>query len=159
MPDGEIRPVVAADVPTVLELVRDLGDYEKARSECRLTEQQLHGALFGDRPALFAHVAEKDSRVVGVALWFLTFSTWTGTRGIHLEDLYVRPEYRGAGLGRALLRRLATECVAHGYARLEWTVLDWNTPAIDFYRSVGAVPMTQWSVFRLSGEPLSRLGG
>lgn len=159
MSDGRIRPIVAADVPTVVELVRDLGDYEKAGSECRMTEEQLHEALFGDRPVLFGHVADKDGHVVGFALWFLNFSTWTGTRGIHLEDLYVRPEHRGAGFGRALLRALARECVTHGYARLEWSVLDWNTPAIDFYRSVGAVPLTEWSVFRLSGDTLTRFGG
>jgi GNAT superfamily N-acetyltransferase len=159
MPEGRIRPVTGADVPTVVELVRDLGDYEKARSECGLTEQQLHEALFGDRPALFGHVAEKDSRVVGVALWFLNFSTWTGTCGIHLEDLYVRPEHRRAGFGRELLRTLARECVTHGYARLEWAVLDWNAPAIAFYRSLGAMQLNEWSVFRLSGETLARFGG
>jgi GNAT superfamily N-acetyltransferase len=159
MSEERVRPVAADDVPAVVGLVRDLGAYEQAHSECRLTEEQLHEALFGDRPALFGHVAETNRSVVGVALWFLNFSTWTGTRGIHLEDLYVRPEHRGTGLGRELLRTLARECVTRGYARLEWTVLDWNTPAIDFYRSVGAVPLPEWSVFRLSGETLARFGG
>ncbi|MGY1743878.1 MULTISPECIES: N-acetyltransferase family protein [unclassified Blastococcus] len=148
----EIRP---ADVPAVVGLVRELADYEKALHEVRLTEERLTAALFGDSPALFGHVAEQDGRVVGTALWFLNFSTWRGTHGIYLEDLYVQPEHRGSGLGRELLRTLAATCVERGYDRLEWSVLDWNTPSIDFYRAAGAVPMDEWTVFRLTDEALA----
>ncbi|HXV94605.1 MAG TPA: GNAT family N-acetyltransferase, partial [Pseudonocardia sp.] len=120
-------------------------------------------ALFGPAPALFGHVAEVPAtgggtEVVGCALWFLNFSTWRGVHGIYLEDLYVRPAHRGAGLGRALLARLAAVCAERGYARLEWSVLDWNTPSIGFYRSLGAVGMDGWTTFRLDGEPLAALG-
>jgi GNAT superfamily N-acetyltransferase len=125
----------------VVALVRELADYEKALHEARLTEEQLTGALFGDSPALFGHVAEHDGHVVGMALWFLNFSTWRGTHGIYLEDLYVSPPHRGTGLGRELLRTLAAVCVERGYSRLEWSVLDWNTPSIDFYKAAGAAPM------------------
>jgi GNAT superfamily N-acetyltransferase len=107
---------------------------------------------------LFGHVAELDGDVVGVALWFLNFSTWDGVHGIYLEDLFVRPAHRGAGLGRALLFTLAQECVARGYSRLQWSVLDWNAPAIGFYRSLGAVPLDDWTVFRLDGAALTAVG-
>ncbi len=151
-----VRPVEPGDVPAVVGLVRELADYEHALSEVRMTEEQLHTALFGDSPALFGHVAVgDDGAVVGTALWFLSFSTWRGTHGIHLEDLYVRPQHRGTGLGRELLRTLAATCVERGYDRLEWSVLDWNTPSIDFYRAAGAVPMDEWTVFRLTDDALS----
>ena len=150
-----VRPVRAEDVAAVVALVRELADYEKALHEVRLTEDQLHDRLFGEQPALFGHVAERDGEVVGMALWFLTFSTWRGTHGIHLEDLYVQPGHRGRGLGRELLRTLADLCVQRGYSRLEWSVLDWNTPAIDFYAAAGAVPMDGWTVFRLTDDALS----
>ena len=148
----EIRP---GDVPAVVGLVRELAEYEKALHEVRLTEQQLTAALFGDSPRLFGHVAERGGSVVGTALWFLNFSTWRGTHGIYLEDLYVRPAHRGSGLGRELLRTLAELCVQRGYSRLEWWVLDWNTPSIEFYKGVGAVPMDEWTVFRLTDEALT----
>ena len=125
-----VRPVRPDDVPAVVALVRELADYEKALHEARLTEEQLTRALFGDSPAVFGHVAEHDGEVVGIALWFLNFSTWRGTHGIYLEDLYVSPAHRGTGLGRELLRTLAAVCVERGYSRLEWSVLDWNTPSI-----------------------------
>jgi GNAT superfamily N-acetyltransferase len=150
-----VRPVRPEDVPALVTLVRELADYEKALHEVRLTEQQLHDCLFGDAPALFGHVAELDGQVVGLALWFLNFSTWRGTHGVYLEDLYVRPEHRGAGLGRELLRTLAAVCVERGYSRLEWSVLDWNTPSIEFYQAAGAVPMDEWTVFRLTDEALA----
>ena len=151
-----VRPVRPEDVPTVVGLVRELAAYEKAEHEALMTPAQLHDALFGDAPALFGHVAlAADGEVAGFALWFLTFSTWRGTHGIHLEDLYVSPGHRGTGLGRELLRTLAAECVDRGYARLEWSVLDWNAPSIEFYRAAGAVPMDGWSVFRLTGEALT----
>lgn len=158
MSDQRIRRVAEADVPAVVELVHALADYEEAPDECHLTAEQLHRALFGDSTALFGHVAEVDGEVAGFALWFLNFSTWNGTHGIYLEDLFVRPRHRGSGLGKALLRTLAQECVARGYSRCEWWVLDWNEPSIEFYKSVGAVPMDEWTVFRLTGDALRAFG-
>ncbi|OII63268.1 GNAT family N-acetyltransferase [Streptomyces sp. CC53] len=155
-----IRTAVSADVPLIHAMVRELALYEKALEEARATEEQLREALFGERPAAFAHVAQDESgEVVGFALWFLNFSTWRGVHGIYLEDLYVRPEARGGGHGRALLRELARICVERGYERLEWSVLDWNEPAIGFYRSLGAVAMDEWTVHRLTDGALAALGG
>lgn len=150
-----VRPIRPDDVPAVVGLVRELAEYEQAPDEARMTEEQLHAALFGEAPALFGHVALADGDVVGMALWFRNFSTWRGTHGVYLEDLYVRPQHRGSGLGRELLRTLAEVCVAEGYHRLEWSVLDWNTPSIDFYRAAGAVPMDEWTVFRLTDDALT----
>lgn len=139
-------------------MVRELADYEKALDEARATEEQLRGALFGERPAAFAHIAETDDgEVAGFALWFLNFSTWRGVHGIYLEDLYVRPWLRGGGHGKALLTELARICVERGYERLEWSVLDWNTPSINFYKSLGARPQDEWTVYRLTDEALSGL--
>jgi GNAT superfamily N-acetyltransferase len=145
------------DVERVVSLVHELAEYEKSAKECGLTVEQLHTALFTEAPALFGHVAEVDGEVVGTALWFLNFSTWTGRHGIYLEDLYVRPAHRGRGLGKALLAALARECVERGYTRLQWWVLDWNTPSIEFYESLGAVPMDEWMVYRLDGDHLAEL--
>ena len=158
-----IRTVEEHDVDAVVGLVHELADYERAAEHCLLRADQLRAALFGPAPALFGHVAEVAERethraVVGCALWFLNFSTWRGVHGIYLEDLFVRPRYRGHGLGRALLARLAAECVERGYGRLEWSVLDWNAPAIGFYRTLGAVPMDEWTTFRLDGAALTALG-
>ncbi|MEO6083875.1 MAG: GNAT family N-acetyltransferase [Umezawaea sp.] len=139
-------------------LVEELAEYQRARAKCRLTAEQLHDALFREAPALFGHVAEVDGEVVGMALWFLSFSTWRGTHGIYLEDLYVRPSQRGSGLGNALLAELARECAANDYSRLEWTVLDWNASAIGFYKSLGAVAMDEGTVFRLADRALTDLG-
>jgi GNAT superfamily N-acetyltransferase len=155
-----VRPIRPDDVPAVVGLVRELADYEKALHEVQLTEEQLTDCLFGDSPALFGHVGVADDgvapgEVVGVALWFLNFSTWRGTHGIYLEDLYVQPQHRGRGLGKELLRTLAAVCVERGYSRLEWSVLDWNTPSIDFYKAAGAVPMDEWTVFRLTDDALT----
>ena len=151
-----VRRIRPDDVPAVVALVRELADYEKALHEVRLTDEQLHERLFGEAPALFGHVAAADDGdVVGMALWFLNFSTWRGTHGVYLEDLYVQPAHRGTGLGTELLRALATLCVERGYARLEWSVLDWNTPSIEFYEAAGAVPMDGWTVFRLTDDALS----
>lgn len=160
MTDPRVRPATPADVPHLLRLVRELADYERALHEVAATEQQLTDALFpaGRDPAVFAHVAEVDGEVVGMALWFLSYSTWTGTHGIWLEDLYVAPAHRGSGLGFALLRTLAGVCVDRGYHRLEWWVLDWNEPSIAFYRSLGATPQDEWTRFRLDGRPLAELG-
>ncbi len=155
-----VRPIRPADVPAVVAMVRELAAYERAEHEATMTEDQLHGALFGESPALFGHVAvaegSADDDLAGFALWFLNFSTWRGTHGIYLEDLYVRPAARGAGLGRELLRTLAELCVTRGLSRLEWSVLDWNAPSIGFYRATGAVPMDGWTVFRLTDDALPR---
>lgn len=150
-----IRHVAPADVPAVVALVHELADYEREPDSCTLTAEQLDAALFGPAPALFGHVAEADGEVVGCALWFLNFSTWRGTHGIYLEDLYVQPQHRGSGLGKELLRTLAEVCVERGYSRLEWSVLDWNSPSIEFYRAAGAVPMDEWTVFRLTDDALT----
>ncbi|WP_063010576.1 GNAT family N-acetyltransferase [Nocardia kruczakiae] len=152
-----IRRATPEDVPALVDLVYDLADYEKAREQCALTAADLHSALFGPAPALFAHVATVDGRVAGCAIWFLNYSTWTGKHGIYLEDLYVRPEARGRGLGTALLAELAREAVANGYTRVDWSVLDWNTPSIEFYRGLGAVAQDEWTGFRLAGDALARL--
>src|ERR687896_953937 len=143
-----IRRIEQTDLPVVVEMVHELALYEREPDECHLTVGQLESALFSEAPALFGHVGEVDGEVAGMALWFLNFSTWRGTHGIYLEDLYVRPAHRGKGLGRELLRTLAELCVQRGYSRLEWWVLDWNTPSIEFYKATGAVPMDEWTVFR-----------
>jgi GNAT superfamily N-acetyltransferase len=140
-------------------MVRELAEYERALEEARATEEQLREALFGERPGAYAHIAEDDEGTpVGFALWFLNFSTWRGVHGIYLEDLYVRPSARGGGHGKALLTELARLCAERGYERLEWSVLDWNTPSIAFYESLGARPQDEWTVYRLTGEPLKALG-
>ena len=139
------------------ELIVDLATYERAADEVRSTPEQLHEALFGPQPAAYALVAEVDDRVVGFALYFRSFSTWEGVHGFYLEDLYVAPEQRGLGLGKALLVALAEIAVERGYARLEWAVLNWNQPAIDFYTSIGAVPLDEWTVYRLAGPALQRV--
>ncbi|MFE3825775.1 GNAT family N-acetyltransferase [Streptomyces sp. NPDC059092] len=154
-----IRTATPADVPVIHAMIRELAEYEKALHEVRTTEEQLHEALFGERPAAFAHLAEtEDGEPAGFALWFLNFSTWRGVHGIYLEDLYVRPDRRGGGHGKALLTELARICVARGYERLEWSVLDWNEPSIAFYRSLGALPQDGWTVFRLTDGALDTLG-
>jgi GNAT superfamily N-acetyltransferase len=152
-----IRPAVLGDVPVIYRLIRELAEYERALDQVTATEQQLAQALFGPAPAVFAHVAEHEGRVAGFALWFLNYSTWVGRHGIYLEDLYVTPALRGTGLGRALLAELARICVERGYGRLEWWVLDWNSPARGFYTALGAVPMDEWTVHRLAGAPLRAL--
>lgn len=154
--DNRIRRVREDDVAAVVELVHELAKYERAPAECLLTPEQLSAALFCENPALFGHVAEVAGEVVGFALWFRNFSTWRGVHGIYLEDLYVREAQRGSGLGKALLAALARECVDRGYARLEWWVLNWN-PATGFYASLGAKAMDEWTVYRLTDEPLRTL--
>ncbi|MFI5501338.1 GNAT family N-acetyltransferase [Nocardia asteroides] len=152
-----VRRATPADVPAMVGLVHDLAEYEKAAEECTLTDAQLDAALFGAAPALFAHVAELDGVVVGCAIWFLNYSTWDGVHGIYLEDLYVRPETRGTGLGRALVAALAAEAVAHGYSRVSWSVLTWNTPSIAFYESLGAAAQDEWIGYRIAGAELAAL--
>lgn len=154
-----IRPATPADVPDILRLIRELALYEREPDAVVATEHDLHAALFPAEGGARAHchVAEWDGRVVGLALWFLNFSTWLGRHGVYLEDLYVEPELRGHGLGRAFLAELARLCVANDWPRLQWWVLNWNTPSIDFYRSLGAEPMDEWTVMRVSGDALARL--
>lgn len=157
--DRMIRTATPADVPVIHAMIRELADYEKALHEARATEEQLHDALFGEHPALFGLIAEDESgEPAGFALWFRNFSTWRGTHGVYLEDLYVSPDKRGGGHGKALLTELARICVERGYHRLEWSVLDWNEPSIGFYKSLGAVPMDEWTVFRLTDDALAELG-
>ena len=144
-------------MPRILELIRELAEYERSLDEVTATEDGLQAALFAASPAVFAHVADVDGEVVGFALWFLSFSTWLGRHGVYLEDLYVTPAMRGRGIGKALLAELAGICVRQGYGRLEWWVLDWNETAIGFYRSIGAEPMSEWTVQRLSGRRLADL--
>lgn len=154
-----IRSAALDDVPEILTMIRELAAYERAEEQARATGEQLREALFGEHPAAFALIAEDDvtGETMGYALWFPRFSTWTGTRGMHLEDLYVRPQARGSGHGKALLAALAATCRQSGYDRFEWWVLSWNTPAIDFYTSLGVELMEEWKVCRLSGEPLEEL--
>ena len=152
-----IRPAVPADVPVLLALVRELAVYEREPDAVEATEQDLAAALFGADPAAACSVALLDGAVVGFALWYRTFSTWTGRPGLWLEDLYVRPEARGTGLGKALLVELAQTTVRNGWTRFEWWVLDWNTPAHGFYRSLGAQPEDDWTVWRVAGDALTTL--
>jgi len=152
-----IRGAEPADVPRILDLIKELADFERSLDEVTATASELGAALFAERPAVFVHVAEVDDTVVGFALWFVNFSTWLGKHGIYLEDLYVTPAVRGRGVGKALLAELAATCVRRGYGRLEWWVLDWNEPAIGFYRSIGAEAMSEWTVQRLSGAALAGL--
>ena len=151
-----IRPAVPDDVPELLRLVRELAEYEREPDAVVATEADLFGGLFVDRTCS-AHVALQHDEVVGFALWYPTFSTWTGRPGMWLEDLFVRPAARGTGLGRDLLTALARVCVERGYARFEWWVLDWNAPAIGFYRALGAVPQDEWTTYRLDGAALRGL--
>ncbi len=156
----EIREATVADVPAIHQLVVDLAIYEKEPDAVEATIEDLHAALFSEtksktgKPAAYAHVAVVDGEVVGFAMWFLNFSTWLGKHGLYLEDLYVKPEHRGTGIGKALLKHLAQICVDRGYGRFEWWVLDWNKPSIDFYEAHGAVAMDEWTVYRLTGDAL-----
>ncbi len=153
-----IRPAVAADIPTILHFIRALAEYERLSDQVVATEEALRRTLLGPRPCAEVLLAEEAGEPVGFALFFHSYSTFLARPGVHLEDLFVLPEHRGRGYGRALLARLAAITVERDYGRLEWAVLDWNTPAIDFYRSLGAVPMADWTTFRLTGAALEALG-
>jgi len=156
-PPLRIERAEASDVPEILGLIRDLAVYEKLEDQVVATEDGLRETLFGDSPGAEVLLARVGSETAGFALFFHSYSTFLGRRGIYLEDLYVRPRHRGRGVGKALLARLAALAVARRCGRLEWAVLDWNEPAIGFYRRLGAEPMSEWTVFRLTGDPLRRL--
>lgn len=153
-----IRLATPSDVPAIAQLIRELAHYEKSAHEVVATDNDLTLALFGVSPHVHCHVAEIDGHVIGFALWFLNYSTWLGSTGLYLEDLFVREAYRGHGVGSALMKQLAQLCCQRGYSRFQWWVLDWNSPSIAFYESMGAVAMDEWTVFRLSGEALERFG-
>jgi GNAT superfamily N-acetyltransferase len=154
-----IRPARPEDIETLVTLIRELAIYETLEHEVRATPEQLNLHLFGERPFAEAWIAEAEGEVAGFALFFHTFSTWRGLPGIYLEDLYVRPAHRGLGLGKALLARLAALALERGCGRLEWAVLDWNAPAIGFYKAMGAAPMDEWTVFRVEDSALDTLAG
>jgi GNAT superfamily N-acetyltransferase len=153
-----IRPATPADTATICDLIRALADYERLAHAVTLDEERVHEHLFGPRPYAEVLLAEQEGTVVGFALFFHNYSTFLGRPGIYLEDLFVRPEARGKGHGKALLAELARIVVDRGCGRLEWTVLNWNEPSIAFYRSLGAEPMNEWTVYRLTGDALVRLG-
>jgi GNAT superfamily N-acetyltransferase len=157
MPPATIRPATAADVPLILRLIRELAEYEKLAHEVTATEADLHESLSGPRPIVEVLIAEAGSDVAGYALCFHNYSTFLCKRGLYLEDLFVRPPFRGRGIGKLLLSHLARLAVERGCVRLEWAVLDWNEPAIEFYRSLGARPLEDWTVFRVTGEALQQL--
>jgi GNAT superfamily N-acetyltransferase len=153
-----IRPARTDEGQLIVDLIYDLAVYEKEPDLAVATLEQINSAFFCQNPAVFCNLVEDDTgKVVGFATWFLNFSTWTGTHGVYLEDLFVEPSARGKGYGKALLVHLAKLCVERGYHRFQWWVLDWNTPSIDFYVSLGAVPQDQWTVMRVDGAALERL--
>ena len=153
----EIRSATEDDAPLILSLINELADYERLSHEVVATEADLRGHLFGERPVAEVLIGELDGKPAGFALFFHNFSTFLGRPGIYLEDLYVRPSFRGSGMGRAMLVRLAELAKERGCGRLEWSVLDWNEPSIGFYKSLGAVPMEDWTVYRVTGPALERL--
>lgn len=153
----QIKPATAADVPIILQLIRELADYERAPKDAVATEEQLREVLFGSQPSAQVLLGREGKEAVGFAVYFFNFSTWLGRPGLYLEDLFVRPEQRGRGYGRAFLVRLAEIAQQRGCGRMEWAVLDWNEPAIEFYRKLGAKPMDEWTVFRLTSDEIAAL--
>jgi GNAT superfamily N-acetyltransferase len=152
------RPATIEDVSTIAGLIKELATYEGAAVEAVAREEDLRVALFGDLSNVFCHVGEVDGEVVAIALWFLNFSSWLGSSGLYLSDLFVKEAFRGRGIGAALMKELARICVTRGYPRFQWSVLDWNTPSINFYDSIGAVPLSGQTTYRLSGEALRTYG-
>ena len=152
----QIRLAIPGDIEDIHRLIYELAVYEKAPEQMVATIDQINGSLFNNQPVAFCHVAEVDGQIVGIALWFLNYSTWLGKPGVYLEDLFVQPEYRGHGIGKDFMKTLAQLCIERGYERFQWWVLDWNEPSIEFYKSFGAVPMDDWTVFRLSGGALKK---
>lgn len=154
----KIRSARRDETSIILQLIKDLAEYEKAPHEVKAGEQEILETIFAENPKVFCDFVEVDGDIAGMAIWFLNYSTWQGKHGIYLEDLYVKLEFRGRGYGKALLQHLANICNERGYGRFQWWVLDWNSPAIEFYRSLGAEAMSEWTVYRVSGDPLRRLG-
>ena len=152
-----LRRARSDEAGLVLSLVRELAEYEKLSHEVEATEADIAAALFGENPVLFCEIAEWAGEPAGFAVWFLNYSTFAGRPGIYLEDLFVRPAQRGKGIGKALLTHLAKQCIANGWSRLQWSVLDWNTPSIEFYKSLGAVLMDEWTICKVSGPALIAL--
>ena len=154
----KIRPAKSEEVGEVLQLIQDLATYEKAPEQVEASKEDLLNTMFVKDPRVFCDLVEVDGQVAGMAIWFLNYSTWQAKHGIYLEDIFIKPEYRGRGYGKALLKHLAKICDEKGYGRLQWWVLDWNSPAIEFYKSFGAEAMDEWTVYRTSGQALKDLG-
>jgi len=154
----KIRPAKREEVSEVLQLIQDLATYEKAPEQVEASKDDLLNTIFAKEPRVFCDLVEVDGQIAGMAIWFLNYSTWQAKHGIYLEDLYIKPEFRARGYGKALLKHLAQICDREGYGRLQWWVLDWNSPAIEFYRSFGAEAMDEWTVYRTSGQALKDLG-
>ena len=152
-----VRPATIADLPEIFKFIHALAEYENAPNEVVLSLDDLQQSFFGENPQVYCLLSQEADVVTGIAIWHLNYSTWLGKHGLYLEDLFVDLKYRGAGHGKALLIRLAQICVEKGYPRFQWWVLDWNEPAIDFYKSFGAVAMDEWTVFRLTGDSLKKL--
>ena len=154
----KIRPAKSEEVGEVLQLIQDLATYEKAPEQVEASKEDLLNTIFVKDPRVFCDLVEVDGQIAGIAIWFLNYSTWQAKHGIYLEDLYIKPEFRARGYGKALLKHLAQICDKEGYGRLQWWVLDWNSPAIEFYKSLGAEAMDEWTVYRTSGQALKDLG-
>jgi len=153
----QIRDATPSDIDQIYDYIHALAEYEKAPDEAVLSKSDLNQSLFGQSPQVYCLLSVQDGQVSGIAIWHLNYSTWLGKHGIYLEDLFVDPKFRGQGHGKALLVRLAQICVERGYPRFSWWVLDWNKPSIDFYESLGAKAMDEWTVFRVSGDALTKL--
>jgi GNAT superfamily N-acetyltransferase len=153
----QIRDATPLDIDQIYDYIHALAEYEKAPDEAVLSKSDLSQSLFGQNPQVYCLLSVQDEQVTGIAIWHLNYSTWLGKHGIYLEDLFVDPKFRGQGHGKALLVRLAQICVERGYPRFSWWVLDWNKPSIDFYESLGAKAMDEWTVFRVSGDALTKL--
>lgn len=153
----QIRTARPEDADEIVALIYELALYEKAPEEAKATREDILATFFCAEPKVFCEIVEVDGAIAGCAIWFLNYSTWQGKHGIYLEDLFIRPQYRGHGYGKALLQHLAATCEKNGYGRFQWWVLDWNSPAIEFYKSLGAVAMDEWTVYRVSGQALTDL--
>ena len=153
----QVRDATPLDIDQIYDYIHALAEYEKAPDEAVLSKSDLSQSLFGQNPQVYCLLSVQDEQVSGIAIWHLNYSTWLGKHGIYLEDLFVDPKFRGQGHGKALLVRLAQICVERGYPRFSWWVLDWNKPSIDFYESLGAKAMDEWTVFRVSGDALTKL--
>jgi GNAT superfamily N-acetyltransferase len=152
-----IRPAKTSDIDEILALIYELALYEKAPEEAKATKSQIMESFFSDNPKVFCEIVEVEGEIAGFAIWFLNYSTWQGKHGIYLEDLFIRPQFRGRGFGKSVLKHLAQICVDRGYGRFQWWVLDWNEPSIEFYKALGAVAMDEWTVYRVTGDALTEL--